>query len=92
MTENTGVAPILQQALDRKGFETLTPVQEAMLAPDLVGVDALVSAQTGSGKTVAFGIAMAPDLLAGEDRLPRHDNITLDCLSDIIRMIGRVFT
>ena len=73
MTENTGVAPILQQALDRKGYETLTPVQEAMLAPDLVGVDALVSAQTGSGKTVAFGIAMAPDLLAGDDRLPRHD-------------------
>jgi ATP-dependent RNA helicase DeaD len=30
----------------------------------------LVSAQTGSGKTVAFGLAIAPTLLQGEDRLP----------------------
>ena len=37
-----------------------------MLNPDAHGRDLLVSAQTGSGKTVAFGIAIAPDLLAGD--------------------------
>lgn len=69
MTEFEGVVPTLAQALTKRGYETLTPVQEAMLAPDLDGVDALVSAQTGSGKTVAFGLAIAPTLLGKKDKL-----------------------
>ena len=69
MTEFEGVVPTLAQALNKRGYETLTPVQTAMLAPDLDGVDALVSAQTGSGKTVAFGLAIAPTLLGKKDKL-----------------------
>jgi len=69
MTEFEGVVPTLAQALNKRGYETLTPVQEAMLAPDLDGVDALVSAQTGSGKTVAFGLAIAPTLMGKKDKL-----------------------
>jgi len=61
----------LARALSRKGYETLTPVQEAMADPDLVGKDALVSAQTGSGKTVAFGIAMASTMLDGAESFQR---------------------
>ncbi|WP_372884811.1 DEAD/DEAH box helicase, partial [Shimia sp.] len=53
----------LRDALDARGYDTLTPVQEAVLAPDLQGADLLVSAQTGSGKTVGFGLAIAPTLL-----------------------------
>lgn len=56
----------LSEALTERGYDTLTPVQEAVSAPDLAGSDLLVSAQTGSGKTVGFGIAIAPTLL-GED-------------------------
>ncbi|MFW6300057.1 MAG: DEAD/DEAH box helicase, partial [Oceanicaulis sp.] len=59
----------LQAALEAKGYASLTDVQSAVLAPEAEGRDLLVSAQTGSGKTVAFGLAMAPELLAGEDRL-----------------------
>ena len=55
--------PTLQTALDKRGYETLTPVQEAVTAPELQDKDLLVSAQTGSGKTVGFGIAVAPTLL-----------------------------
>jgi len=40
-----------------------------MLAPEAIGADLLVSAQTGSGKTVAYGIAVADTLLEGEERL-----------------------
>lgn len=69
MTEFEGVVPTLAQALNKRGYETLTPVQTAMLDPDLDGVDALVSAQTGSGKTVAFGLAIAPTLLGKKDKL-----------------------
>jgi ATP-dependent RNA helicase DeaD len=69
MDEFDGIVPALGQALRKRGYVTLTPVQKAVLAPEMAGADALVSAQTGSGKTVAFGLALAPTLLAGEDRL-----------------------
>ncbi|WP_170789865.1 DEAD/DEAH box helicase [Ruegeria lacuscaerulensis] len=57
----------LQDALTRKGYETLTPVQQAVTAPELQGRDLLVSAQTGSGKTIGFGLAIAPTLLGEGD-------------------------
>ncbi len=53
----------LSQALTRQGYDTLTPVQEAVTDPALNDADLLVSAQTGSGKTVGFGLAIAPTLL-----------------------------
>ena len=56
----------LQDALDARGYDTLTPVQEAVLNPGYVGADLLVSAQTGSGKTLGFGLAIAPTILDGE--------------------------
>ncbi|VDC21277.1 DEAD/DEAH box helicase [Pseudogemmobacter humi] len=63
------LAAPLKAALAAKGYSQLTPVQEAVLAPNLIGRDLLVSAQTGSGKTVAFGLAMAPEVLGGMDVL-----------------------
>lgn len=63
MTEFEGVVPALGQALSKREYTVLTPVQHAVLAPGLMERDLLVSAQTGSGKTVAFGIALAPTLL-----------------------------
>ncbi|WP_437293249.1 DEAD/DEAH box helicase [Sorangium sp. So ce426] len=52
----------LAGALARRGFTSLTPVQQAVLAPELAGRDLRVSSQTGSGKTVAIGLALAPRL------------------------------
>ena len=49
----------IADALATQGYDSLTPVQEAVTNPDLVEADLLVSAQTGSGKTVAFGLAIA---------------------------------
>ncbi|MCK4868116.1 MAG: DEAD/DEAH box helicase, partial [Alphaproteobacteria bacterium] len=71
MTEFEGVIPALGQALSKRGYSVLTPVQQAVLAPELRDADILVSAQTGSGKTVAFGLAFAPTLLEGADRFDR---------------------
>jgi ATP-dependent RNA helicase DeaD len=59
----------LSRALAARGYAEPTPVQAAVLEEGAVGRDLLVSAQTGSGKTVAFGLAFAPQLLAGGDRL-----------------------
>ncbi|HNC99111.1 MAG TPA: DEAD/DEAH box helicase, partial [Myxococcota bacterium] len=50
----------LQRALDAHGYQEPTPVQAAVLVADAEGRDLLVSARTGSGKTVAFGLAMGP--------------------------------
>lgn len=78
MTEFEGVVPALSRALTKRGYEKLTPVQLAVLAPELKGADALVSAQTGSGKTVAFGLALAPTLLGDEERFePAHKSVPL---------------
>ena len=68
MTQFEGIVPALGLALEKRGYTDLTPVQVAMLAPELANADALVSAQTGSGKTVAFGIALAPTLLGDAAR------------------------
>jgi ATP-dependent RNA helicase DeaD len=54
----------LARALADKGYDALTPVQEAVTNPDLDGQDLLVSAQTGSGKTVGFGLAIGNTILA----------------------------
>src|SRR5215217_1697346 len=64
----------LRAALDARGYAEPTPVQSAVLAPETRGRDLLVSAQTGSGKTVAYGLAMAPDLMGDDpERLPPPD-------------------
>ncbi len=55
--------PLLSEALTARGYTALTPVQASVLEPEAAGRDLLVSAQTGSGKTVAFGLAMADALL-----------------------------
>ncbi len=59
------IDPALAKALSDRGYETLTPVQLAVLEPQARGRDLLVSARTGSGKTVAYGLVLA-DTLIGE--------------------------
>ncbi|MBY8916108.1 DEAD/DEAH box helicase [Nitratireductor sp. L1-7-SE] len=71
MTEFEGIVPALGRALDKRGYTELTQVQKAVLELEPAGADALVSAQTGSGKTVAFGIALAPSLLDGAESFDR---------------------
>ncbi len=63
--------PLIGEALAAKGYAAPTPVQAAVLQPEAEGRDLIVSAQTGSGKTVAFGVAMAPQLLGDDGRTDR---------------------
>ncbi|CUH80913.1 DEAD/DEAH box helicase [Tropicibacter naphthalenivorans] len=59
----------IADALAERGYDTLTDVQQAVSNPELDGKDLLVSAQTGSGKTVGFGLAIAKTLLGDEEKL-----------------------
>jgi ATP-dependent RNA helicase DeaD len=62
--------PALSSTLAKQGYLEPTPVQAAVLAtPD--DRDLLVSAQTGSGKTVAFGLALARGILGEAARFGR---------------------
>ncbi len=63
----------LARALSERSYTSATPVQTAVLDPALEGRDMLVSAQTGSGKTVAFGLALANTLLDGKDQFGNAD-------------------
>jgi len=61
--------PALAGALAARGYVEPTPVQDAVLQA-AAGRDLLVSAETGSGKTVAYGLALAGNLLGAAQRLP----------------------
>ncbi len=61
------IPSVLAEALSARGYSDPTPVQAAVLEPDAEGRDLIVSAQTGSGKTVAFGLAMAGELVGEPD-------------------------
>ncbi|HLZ76952.1 DEAD/DEAH box helicase [Phenylobacterium sp.] len=64
--------PALERALEQQGYLEPTPVQAAVLRePD--DRDLLVSAQTGSGKTVAFGLALARGILGQAERFGRAE-------------------
>jgi len=68
---------VLADALAQRGYPALTPVQAAVTADGAKGRDLLVSAQTGSGKTVAFGLAMADELLGADEALPQAGPLAL---------------
>ncbi len=63
-----GAHATLAKALATRGYEQPTAVQAAVLAA--AEVDLLVSSQTGSGKTVAFGLVVGKLLLGEHDALP----------------------
>lgn len=64
----------LRNALAEREYSKPTDVQAAVLQPEALGRDLIVSAQTGSGKTVAFGLAMAGELLDDDGQLRRADS------------------
>ena len=57
-----GIPPRLLPAVDRLNFATPTPIQERAIPVALEGRDVVGIAQTGTGKTLAFGIPMLANL------------------------------
>jgi ATP-dependent RNA helicase DeaD len=56
--KDLGLSPDIQQALDELGFEDPTPIQEQAIPALLAGHDVIGQAQTGTGKTAAFGLPL----------------------------------
>src|SRR5947208_1983840 len=53
-----GLAPDLLESIHGVGYESPSPIQEEAIPPLLQGSDVIGQAQTGSGKTAAFGLPM----------------------------------
>ncbi len=58
------------RALESRNYTEPTPVQTAVLREEAADRDLLVSAQTGSGKTAAYGLTLGEMLLGEEERFP----------------------
>tara|TARA_A100001015_G_scaffold58846_1_gene64860 strand:- start:1052 stop:2524 length:1473 start_codon:yes stop_codon:yes gene_type:complete len=55
--------PSLMQSITRMHFKIPTPIQAQAIPPALIGKDVLGTAQTGTGKTLCYGIACINNLL-----------------------------
>jgi len=56
--EDFDLAPAIQKAVARVGYETPSPIQRRSIPPLLEGCDLLGVAQTGTGKTAAFALPL----------------------------------
>ncbi|HOD75436.1 MAG TPA: DEAD/DEAH box helicase, partial [Syntrophorhabdaceae bacterium] len=56
--EKLHLSKMVQKALDTMGFSELSPIQEQSIPLVLEGMDIIGQAQTGTGKTAAFGIPL----------------------------------
>ena len=65
-----GLSQPVLQALDLKGYDTPTPIQEQAIPPVLEGRDLLGIAQTGTGKTAAFMLPSIDRLRESDNRIP----------------------
>src|ERR1700759_1065474 len=64
-----GLEPSLLAALNDVGYESPSPIQEQAIPPLLEGLDVIGQAQTGSGKTAAFGLPMIQYVDPEEDEV-----------------------
>ena len=57
-----GIAPSILEQLQKLGFTKPTPIQHQAIPIAISGQDLMGIAQTGTGKTLAFGIPMLQSL------------------------------
>ena len=63
---NLGIAPRILEVIDKLGFKIPTPIQERSIPAAIEGKDLVGIAQTGTGKTLAFGIPMLQAALSNK--------------------------
>ena len=60
--DTLALKPGTLENLQSLGYQVMTPIQAASLPPALAGKDLIAQAQTGSGKTAAFALALLSNL------------------------------
>ena len=79
--------PRIAQSIEEMGFEIMTPVQQKVIPPALEGRDILATAQTGTGKTAAYGIPILQSGMRSLVLAPTRE-LALQVQSDLDRMCG----
>jgi ATP-dependent RNA helicase DeaD len=64
-----GLEPKVLQAITELGFEEATPIQEQAIPLAMAGSDLIGQAQTGTGKTAAFGIPLISKIAREEEKI-----------------------
>ncbi|WP_442601366.1 DEAD/DEAH box helicase [Paenibacillus sp. KN14-4R] len=67
--QELGLEPKILRAITEMGFEEATPIQEKTIPLAMEGRDLIGQAQTGTGKTAAFGIPLLNKIEMTEDRI-----------------------
>jgi ATP-dependent RNA helicase DeaD len=64
-----GISDLITQSLNNMGFEEPTPIQEKAIAPAMRGQDLIGQAQTGTGKTAAYGIPLIEKMEGAREKI-----------------------
>jgi ATP-dependent RNA helicase RhlE len=83
------ICPLLKTNLERNGFTTPTPVQALAIEPALAGSDLVATAQTGTGKTLAFVVPMIE--LLSKNRVPGIRAVVLSPTRELALQINETF-
>ncbi|MGP1910309.1 degradosome RNA helicase CshA [Metabacillus sp. JX24] len=67
--QELGISPLLMDAINRMGFEEATPIQAQTIPLGLQNKDVIGQAQTGTGKTAAFGIPLIEKIDVKQDKI-----------------------
>jgi ATP-dependent RNA helicase DeaD len=91
--QELGLPPGLMRSLEQMGFNIPTPVQAQAIPPAMLGKDILGSAQTGTGKTGAFGIPLVNKLMTNQRGaalilLPTRE-LAVQVIEQLEKMIGK---
>ncbi len=84
-----GLAPELTALLDKAGFDTPTPIQAKSIPFAVEGHDILGLAQTGTGKTLAFGLPLINHLLGALGR-PQPKSVKALVLAPTRELVNQI--
>ena len=85
-----GLSPALLRAINKKGYDQPSPIQEKAIPVILEGKDVLASAQTGTGKTAGFTLPMLQILSQGQHL--RHRPVRALVLTPTRELAAQVFS
>jgi ATP-dependent RNA helicase RhlE len=83
-------SPVLRKNLAAQGFVTPTPIQAQAIPPALLGQDIVATAQTGTGKTLAFALPIL-ELLSSKPLTPGPQALILSPTRELALQIHEAF-
>jgi ATP-dependent RNA helicase RhlE len=84
-------SPVLRKNLAAQGFVTPTPIQAQAIPPAMLGHDVVATAQTGTGKTLAFALPILESLLSSKPLTPGPQALILSPTRELALQIHETF-